>query len=117
MHIRTLSLLASFLLICSALASADEDYSRPVPKSVTLKLSKATPTLALTELNQQTGINVVDGLGKTTDTISLNMEKTTFWPAIDAIAKASKGCLDLYSRDGRLALIPRPSKYREPPVS
>jgi hypothetical protein len=62
-------------------------------------------------------VTVEDRLGGQGESLTLDLPGTTFWPALDAIARAARGRVDLYPRDGKLALVRKPVGYVEPPVS
>jgi hypothetical protein len=114
--------LRSLLLFVLPLAgsSAADDAGRPAavaPKLVSLKFEGVTAARALAELTQQTGIVVEDRLGATGEEFALDLSGTTFWPALDAIARAAHARVELYGRDCRLALVRRPAGYSEPPIS
>jgi hypothetical protein len=105
------------MLLVPIAALAADDRGRlapPEPKVFALKLEKGTAAQALTELGHQSGTVVEDRTGAT---ISLDLPKTAFWPALDAIARAAHARVDLYGRDGRLAIVRQPAGYVEPPVS
>jgi hypothetical protein len=110
-----LSCLASTM----AVIAADDPGPLTIPaaKAVSLNLEKTSTTLALAELSKQTGFVVGDRLGSRSNTFDLAMPHTTFWPALDAIARKAHGRVELYSRDGRLALLPQSAGYLEPPLS
>lgn len=109
-----------FLVLPIAAASFAADNSgqpdAPARKPVSLKFEKVTAARALAELNRQTGIPVDDRLADSGE-FAIDFPKATFWPALDAIARAAHGRVDLYARSGRLALVGRPAGYSEPPVS
>jgi hypothetical protein len=86
-------------------------------KPVSLRLERKTVAQALAELSRQSRISVEDRLGGSGAEVSLDLPRTTFWPALDALARAAGARVELYSRDGRLALVRRPSGWREPPLS
>jgi hypothetical protein len=115
-------LLPPFVALTFALCvwAADEwrPPGAPKPEPVSLKLDKATTKQALAELTRQTRIPVDDRLDDPAQRLSLDLPKTNFWPALDAIARAAHGRVDLYPRDGgRLALVRQPVGYAEAPVS
>jgi hypothetical protein len=100
----------------AAIGADDQAASLPEARVFSFKIGNATTTQALDELARQSGIRVedrIDGAGP----ISLELTKTTFWQSLDAIARAARARVDLYARDGRLALVPCPTGYTEPPVS
>jgi hypothetical protein len=115
MHPR-LSCSLILLLSIAAYAFGDDRLAPPQPKSVTLKLQKANVAQALGELTRQTGIVVADRLPDG-EPISLELSTTTFWPALDAIARAAHGRVELYGRDSKLALVRQPAGFVVPPIS
>ncbi len=116
MSLRPLWLLVLPLAAASFAAAVAAQPAVPAPKPVSLKFDKVTAARALAELTRQTGIPVDDRLSDGGE-FSLDLPKTTFWPALDAIARAAHGRVELYARSGRLALVSRPAGYTEPPVS
>jgi hypothetical protein len=90
-------------------AFADEPPKLPVAKTVTLS-GKMKVSEALAALTKQTGIVVEDRRGEPDTTIDLDHTKTTFWEVLDQIAKLTDAQVDLYARDGKLALKKRTEK-------
>lgn len=106
------------LFVCLAQGAADTgEPAIPTAKPVTLQAAKIALPQALAELAKQSGITVEDRRGGGEDGFALDLRGTTFWPALDAIARAANARVDLYARDGKLALVRRPADYTEPPVS
>jgi hypothetical protein len=82
------------------------------PKIVTL-VGSCTLEKALAELSKQSGNPVEDRRNnKSEANFELDLNKVPFWQALDRIARESDTRLDLYQRDGVLALVDGP--YREP---
>jgi hypothetical protein len=85
------------------------------PKLVTLPKQIAL-SQALKELARQTDNAVEDRRQDRTEIqLKLNLDKVTFWQALDAIAKEADLRLSLYGDDRKVALVEGP--YREVPVS
>jgi hypothetical protein len=99
--------------------AADDRSALTVPsaKIISLKLDKTTASQALAELTNRTGIPVDDRLGKPVETFSIDLPRTTFWQALDTIARAAHGRVYLYSEDGRLALQRRSDRDVDSPTS
>ena len=86
------------------------------PRTVTLQGKDITLKGALTALFKQTGNRVADRRQVKNETrLKLNLEKATFWQALDAVAREADARVSLYEQDGALALVDGP--YREVPVS
>jgi hypothetical protein len=107
------------LAIGLAAAGADEAKQLAIPQArvVSLKFDRLTTGQALGELARQSGISVEDRLAASAGVFSLDLPNKSFWQAFDAIARAAHGRVDLYQRDGRLALVRRPEKHVDPPTS
>src|SRR5262249_44288393 len=78
------------------------------PKSVSFTLTAQAMALkdALAELKKQTGIEVVDKrLDKTNPSVKLELNKATFWQALDTIAREARVVVSLYQGDGQIALV------------
>jgi hypothetical protein len=109
------ALLASVGL--AAPARADADPKLPAPKVVTYCASDQPLSKVLAELARQTGVTVEDRRGEADTPVSVDLKGVTFWRAVDEIAEAAGARLDLYAKDGKLALVKRPPDYRPPPSS
>jgi hypothetical protein len=72
---------------------------------------------ALREVRKQTGVVVSDTLGEDAPEVSLDLDRASFWRAIDAIAAASKTKPLQSTRDGSVVLQPLLKGDRRPPVS
>lgn len=71
---------------------------------------------ALEQLQKQTGITVVDRRdGGEEPLLKLNLDKATFWQALDTIAREADVQLSLYDKDGKIGL--RDGPHRSLPVS
>src|ERR1700722_8462773 len=116
---RLLPPLVALTITLCVLAKGDEwrPPAAPKPRSVSFKFDKVSPKQALAELTRQTGVTVEDRLAGPGETFPLAPPKSSFWPALDAIARSARARVDLYPRDGPLALVPRPAGYADPPVS
>jgi hypothetical protein len=88
----------------------------PEPKTVNLQASRVPIGQALKELAKQTGIRVENSLGSADETVDLDWRQTPFWPALDALAVASKSRVHLYPTSGRIAIEHRGENYRQPPI-
>src|SRR5262249_8720619 len=94
----------------------DQQIQRDLaPKLVTLD-GEFTVTKALEELQKQTGTTVEDRREGSDAKLKLKLNKTTFWQALDAIAKEADGVVSYYRGD-TLALERRPDNYQSPTVS
>lgn len=86
------------------------------PRTITLQEKDITLKGALTALFKQTGNRVVDRRQVKNETrLKLNLERATFWQALDAIAREADARVSLFEQDGALALTDGPN--RELPVS
>jgi hypothetical protein len=117
--LRTLVLLVCGLcLSLGSLSAGPEAKPAPPTKAVTitgeLPLSKA-----LASFTRQTGIPVVNQLGSEDPTLKLSLKNTGFWQALDAIAAATGGRVNVYAGDGRIELVSdlRKDKTEKLPVS
>jgi hypothetical protein len=81
------------------------------PRPVTLKATAMPLSAALAELSRQTGNQVADRRHARTDLkLKLDLERSTFWPALEAIAKAAQCGISTYQADGQVALVDSPSR-------
>jgi hypothetical protein len=118
---RTLSLLlvAALMLTAGALAQSDSQASALkalAPRPVVFSKSPLLLQQALAELTAQTGNRVGDGRRqKANPTITLPAGPITFWPALDAIARASGIGYSTYVTEGSVALTDTP--YRAAPTA
>ncbi len=65
----------------------------------------------LEKLHQQTGNRVVDRRhNKTTGKLNLDLERVSFWPALEKIAAATGAGISLYETDSQIALVDRPRR-------
>jgi hypothetical protein len=85
------------------------------PKMITIQGAYSLDK-ALAEIGKQTG-NVVEDrrMNKTEVRLGIDLSNISFWEALDRIARDSDTRLDLYQKDGVLALVDGP--YREQAVS
>jgi hypothetical protein len=89
----------------------------PERKTVTLQADKILFSKALAELTKQTGIRIEDARGVADEAVHLDWKQTPFWQALDALAAAGKGRVQLYPSSGRIVLGKRGAGYRLPPIS
>jgi hypothetical protein len=94
-----------------AVAGDDEDVARTKkelqPRPVTLKADGISNVLA--QLQQQTGNIVVDRRQTKSDSgLKIELANSTFWPAVEAIAKAAGCGISTYQADARVALVDAP---------
>jgi len=104
---------------CAAEEPKDDAAARArdtTSKAVTLHEDAMPLAGALAELKKQTGVQVEDRRGnKSGVRLKLDLNKATFWQALDAVAREADARVSLYEKDGRLALVDGP--FREVPVS
>jgi hypothetical protein len=117
--IRRFLVVPVWLAIAVTALVADDRSALTIPsaKVISLKLDNTTASQALAELTERTHIPVDERLGKPVETFSIDLPRTTFWQALDAIAKAAHGRVYLYPQDGRLALHRRSERDLDPPTS
>jgi hypothetical protein len=100
-------------LLCLAFAGAQPPADKgggqgPAisPRRVTLRGQGMPLSQALAELAKQTGITVRDRRSLKNDPkLTLNLEGTTFWQAVDAIAAKVGAGVSPYQGDGSIALV------------
>ncbi len=87
----------------AAVAKAQNEL---LPRPFQLKADAIPLSDALAQLAKQTGNQVADRRQKKSNpNLKLNLENSTFWPALDAIAQ-SAGCgISTYQTDGQVALV------------
>jgi hypothetical protein len=87
-----------------------------VPRTFTLRRGPMSLGEVLDELAKQTGMTVADRRQVKTDVkVTLDLDRVTFWQAVDAIARAADAGVTLYQPDGAVALVDGP--HRPLPVS
>lgn len=89
------------------------------PRVVTIQ-DKAIPlSKALKAVREQTKIDVADRRQNNTKdpVLRLNLDKATFWQALDAVAREADLRVSLHEKDVRIALIDHEDGYREMPTS
>jgi hypothetical protein len=82
------------------------------PRLVTLQKESIPLTQALAELTKQSGTQVEDmRADRTTDpTMKLNLEKATFWQAVDTVARQADLRVVLDHKEGKVALADGPNR-------
>jgi hypothetical protein len=88
-------------------AQAQKDLT---PRTVVLQEKGISLSKALAELTRQTGNKVEDRRENKADDpeLKLDLNKVSFWQALDAIAKEADVKVSLYERDGVLAVVNGP---------
>ncbi len=113
-------LATQFLSLNASPEISGQDKNRtadmPERKTVNLRADKTSVSQALAELTKQTGIRIEDARGVPDETIQLNWKQTLFWPALDALAEASKARVNIYPTSGRIILDKRGADYQLPPI-
>lgn len=85
-------------------------------RSVSLTKQGLSLADALASFKEQTGADIRDmRVVKSSPPLNLNLEKTPFWQALDAVARQADARVSVYQPDGKVALVGGP--YRELPVS
>jgi hypothetical protein len=86
------------------------------PKLVTLQNKSIRLTEALDQIKKQTGEEVVDRReGGDNPTLKLDLQKATFWQAVDTVAKEADLRVSLREEDGKVTL--REGPFRALPTS
>jgi hypothetical protein len=83
-------------------------------------LTEALPlSKALASFTRQTGVPIVNQLGSGDPMLKLSLNNVGFWQALDAIARAAGGRVNVYGGDGRIELASdlRKDKTAKLPVS
>lgn len=85
------------------------------PRLVNLQNDAIPLSQALDQLHKQTELLVEDRRKAGTDnpTLKLNLQKATFWQALDAIAKEADLQISLFERDGKLAIVDGPHRAQQ----
>ena len=80
------------------------------PKPFTLQGKEILVGNALAELEKQTGNHVEDRRANRDEAlkIKLDLQKVTFWQALDAIAKEADAKVSVFERDGKISLADGP---------
>ena len=113
MSTRSLSLfLAVMVLLGQPQVRAEDDQAvartkkELLPRPITLNGERLPLSNALAELTRQTGNQVADRRQiKTNPGLKLDLSHSTFWPALEAIAKAAGCGISTYQPDGKVALV------------
>jgi len=113
MSTRSLSLfLAAMVLLGQPQVRAEDDEAvartkkELLPRPITLNAERLPLSNALAELARQTGNHVADRRQTKTDPgLKLDLNHSTFWPALEAIAKAAGCGISTYQPDGKVALV------------
>jgi hypothetical protein len=84
------------------------------PRTVTLSVDGIPLNKALADLSKQTGISVSDRRRLKDDSkLTLDLNQSPFWPAVDAIARQVKAGVSAHQVDGGVALVsPPPNELR-----
>jgi hypothetical protein len=98
-----------------ALSGRAADPVAPSAASITLHADKTPLSKVLEDLARQSGESVADRRGEPDVAVTLDVQKKTFWQALDETAQAADARVELHARDGRLALVKR-SPTDEPPT-
>lgn len=86
------------------------------PRTVTLQNRSIKLAEALDQVKKQTGIEIIDRReGGDNPSFKIDLQKATFWQALDTIAKEADVQIDLYDKDGKVGLKDGP--YRTLPIS
>jgi hypothetical protein len=86
--------------------------AKEAPHTLTLSGDDLLLGKVLAEVEKATGIPLEDRRQEKTDLhLKLDLQKATFWPAADAIARAADCRLSLFENDGKVAL--RDGPFRE----
>jgi hypothetical protein len=112
-HLRFAALLVFGLL--PAFADTPKSGDVVVP-TVSLSDKMLLPQ-ALKDVQRQTGVGLTHTLGKDPPDVSLNLDKASFWRAVDAIAVATNAKAVQSGRDGSVVLQPFTKDDRRPPAS
>jgi hypothetical protein len=109
----------TFLLIFLSLAPLFADQPKSADVVVpTVSLSDKMPLRqALKEVQRQSGVILTDTFGKDAPDVALDLDKASFWRAVDAIAVAANAKAVQSGRDGSVVFQPFPKEDRRPPVS
>lgn len=103
-------LISSVLLAHSSQGTDEADIAKAIeelqPRPVTIKADAMPLNKALAELARQTGNQVADRrLDKTDPSLKLDLEKVTFWPALETLARKSGCGISTFQPDGQVALV------------
>jgi hypothetical protein len=106
----------ALLLVPAGTPSAAEKTDAPKgPRTFTIKKILSLSE-ALEELEKQTGVAVEDRRNGGSDPkLNLDLNKLTFWQAVDQIAKEADVRVSIYERDGKVAIQDGP--HRAFPIS
>jgi hypothetical protein len=86
------------------------------PRTVTLQNKSIKLGEALDQIKKQTGFEIVDRReGGDNPKFTLDLQKATFWQALDTVAKEADVQIDLYNQDGKVGIKEGP--YRTLPIS
>jgi hypothetical protein len=113
MSTRSLSLFLSVMVLLGqpqVRAEDDKAVARTkkelLSRPITLNAERLPLSNALAELARQTGNHVADRRQTKTDPgLKLDLNQSTFWPALEAIAKAAGCGISTYQPDGKVALV------------
>jgi hypothetical protein len=111
-----LAVVTLLLLVARPLSAADEPKPQLretdtglIPRTITLQGKDISLRKALEEIARQTGNPVEDRRRvKEDQSLRLDLNKATFWQAVDAIARAADARVSLYEKDALVALTDGP---------
>ena len=102
---RAVLLISLLSLSLASLAAAPPAETPSAPPAKTVTISDTLPlSKALASFTRQTGLPVVDQIGSGDPTLKLSLKSVPFWQALDAIAAAAGGRVNVYGSDGRIEL-------------
>jgi hypothetical protein len=105
--------LLPFVLLWAGKQASTQQVSLPV---VALR-GKLPLSKALAELRRQTGITVRDDRNEADQEVSVDLERASFWQAVDALALSAKAKVVQSNRDGAVSLQRWSRTDRRAPVS
>jgi hypothetical protein len=108
-----LAFLAVVPAFLTALAGEAKRASMPAlaPRTATLIGQNISLSRALADLTKQSGIAVPDRRTQRSEPkLTLELDRATFWQAVDAVARQAGAGVSPYQRDGSVALVDGPSR-------
>lgn len=101
-----LAILATVLLGDSL--PAQDGPAKLAPTTVTIRADNLPVAKILADLSKQSGMEVVDGRTAGTEKpLTIQLQKATFWEAVDAVARAAGAEVSLYAAEGKVVLVDR----------